>query len=73
MNKPLDAGRLSERDTGLERWQREYAAGAGSDKPARNRSGIEVKPLSTPQDWQGDYAAALGYPGQPPYTRGIYA
>jgi len=73
MNKPLEAGKLSERETAPERWQREYAAGAGSDKPARNRSGIEVRPLYTPQDWQGDYAADLGYPGQPPYTRGIYA
>jgi len=73
MNKPLEAGKLSERETAPERWQREYAAGAGGDKPVRNRSGIEVKPLYTPQDWRGDYAADLGYPGQPPYTRGIYA
>ncbi len=73
MNKPLKAGELSEHETGLERWQREYAAGAVSDKTVRNRSGIEVKPLYTPQDWNGDYAAELGYPGQPPYTRGIYA
>jgi methylmalonyl-CoA mutase N-terminal domain/subunit len=43
------------------------------DQPTRNRSGIEVKPLYTPRDWHGDYDAELGYPGQPPYTRGIYA
>ena len=73
MNKPLEAGTLSESDSGPERWQREFAASAGSDKPIRNRSGIEVRPLYTPQDWSGDYAADLGYPGQPPYTRGIYA
>lgn len=73
MNKPLEAGKLSERETGLERWQREYAASARDGKPTRNRSGIEVKPLYTPQDWSGDYAAELGYPGEPPYTRGIYA
>ena len=73
MNKPLDAGKLSEHETGLERWQREYAASVGGDKPARNRSGIEVRPLYTARDGQGDYAADLGYPGQPPYTRGIYA
>ena len=73
MNKPLDASKLSEPETGPGRWQQEYAAGAASATPARNRSGIEVKPLYTPQDWQGDYAADLGYPGQPPYTRGIYA
>jgi len=73
MNQPLDTRKLAERETGAERWQREFAAAAVSDKTARNRSGIEVKPLYTPQDWQGDYAGALGYPGQPPYTRGIYA
>src|SRR5487761_2516115 len=73
MNKPLDASKLSEHETGPERWQHDYAAGAASGTPTRNRSGIEVEPLYTPQDWQGDYAAELGYPGQPPYTRGIYA
>ena len=73
MNKPLDASRLSAAEPAAERWQREFAASAGADKPTRNRSGIEVKPLYTPQDWSGDYAASLGYPGQPPYTRGIYA
>lgn len=73
MNKPLDAAKFAERDSGAEPWQREYAAGAASDKVLRNRSGVEVKPLYTPQDWNGGYAEALGYPGQPPYTRGIYA
>jgi methylmalonyl-CoA mutase N-terminal domain/subunit len=73
MNKPLDAGKLSAQETAQEQWQREFAATDRSDKTIRNRSGIEVKPLYTPQDWSGDYAADLGYPGQPPYTRGIYA
>jgi methylmalonyl-CoA mutase N-terminal domain/subunit len=73
MNKPLEASKLPQRETGLGRWQHEYAAGAAGAMPAHNRSGIEVKPLYTPQDWRGDYATALGYPGQPPYTRGIYA
>ena len=73
MNKPLDAGKLAAQETGAGQWQREFAAGIANDKATRNRSGIEVKPLYTPQDWHGDYAADLGYPGQPPYTRGIYA
>ena len=38
-----------------------------------NRSGIEVKPLYTPRDWDGSaYETDLGFPGQYPYTRGIY-
>jgi methylmalonyl-CoA mutase N-terminal domain/subunit len=73
MNKPLDKA-LLEPAAGEDRWQREYAAQIGADKSARNRSGIPVKPLYTPNDWNGDrYDADLGYPGQPPYTRGIYA
>jgi methylmalonyl-CoA mutase N-terminal domain/subunit len=36
-------------------------------------SGIEIKPLYTSADLEGwDADAALGAPGQPPYTRGIY-
>jgi len=73
MNQPLDAGKLSAQEAGADQWQREFAAGVASGKPTRNRSGIEVKPLYTPEDWPGDYGADLGYPGQPPYTRGIYA
>jgi methylmalonyl-CoA mutase N-terminal domain/subunit len=72
MNKPLEAGKLSAQETAAEQWRREFAASVAGGKTTRNRSGIEVKPLYTPQDWPGDYDAALGYPGQPPYTRGIY-
>jgi methylmalonyl-CoA mutase N-terminal domain/subunit len=36
-------------------------------------SGIPVKRLYSPQDLEGmDYDDALGYPGQYPYTRGVY-
>lgn len=73
MNKPLEAGSLSAKETAAEQWQCEFAASAGSARPVHNRSGIAVKPLYTPQDRNGDYDSALGYPGQPPYTRGIYA
>ena len=56
------------------RWRQEYADQIGAAHAVRNRSGIEVKPLYTPRDWSGArYDVALGYPGQPPFTRGIYA
>ncbi len=56
-----------------ERWEQEIAAVPGATDPRHNRSGIEVKPLYTPDDWDaGRYEADLGYPGQPPFTRGIY-
>jgi methylmalonyl-CoA mutase N-terminal domain/subunit len=35
-------------------------------------SGIEVKRLYTPLDLKGSYEEKLGYPGQYPFTRGIY-
>jgi methylmalonyl-CoA mutase N-terminal domain/subunit len=39
----------------------------------RTESGIPVKRLYSPLDLEGiDYEEALGYPGQYPYTRGVY-
>jgi methylmalonyl-CoA mutase, N-terminal domain len=35
-------------------------------------SGIPLKPLYTPADVTGSYAEKLGYPGEYPYTRGVY-
>lgn len=56
-----------------DQWVREYDAQIGSDRVVRNRSGIEINPLYTPRDWSQDrYQDALGYPGAPPFTRGIY-
>jgi methylmalonyl-CoA mutase N-terminal domain/subunit len=53
-------------------WQAEYARTADK-RPRCNRSGIVLKPLYTPSDWDGSrYAEDVGYPGQEPYTRGIY-
>jgi methylmalonyl-CoA mutase, N-terminal domain len=45
------------------------------NKSCRTESGIPVKPLYTPLDLaeQGfDYAKDLGFPGDPPYTRGPF-
>jgi methylmalonyl-CoA mutase, N-terminal domain len=35
-------------------------------------SGIEVEPLYTPDDVEIDYDRDLGYPGEFPFTRGVY-
>ena len=70
MNKPLETKLI---DTPEARWQAEYAEQIGEDKPVVNRSGIPIKPLYTPRDFDSArYEEALGFPGQPPYTRGIY-
>ncbi|AWR96624.1 methylmalonyl-CoA mutase [Acidianus sulfidivorans JP7] len=35
-------------------------------------SGIEVKPLYTPLDLRGNFEEKIGFPGEYPFTRGIY-
>ncbi len=43
------------------------------DEARRTDSGIELKPIYTPEDLVGwDAARDLGDPGEPPFTRGIY-
>ena len=45
----------------------------GAERTIRNRSQIEIKPLYTPRDWNGEsFLDDLGFPGQYPFTRGIY-
>ena len=45
----------------------------GRDEERRTESGIEVKPVYGPQDFDGaDYPEKLGDPGEYPYTRGVY-
>ncbi|NQV84218.1 MAG: methylmalonyl-CoA mutase [Rhodospirillales bacterium] len=55
-------------------WDQEYQKQIGDKRTIKNRSGIEVKPIYTPADWSdGAYLEDLGFPGQLPMTRGIYA
>ncbi len=56
------------------RWQDEYRRQVGdAEQPLRNRSGVVIEPLYTPDDWGADrYMTDLGFPGQAPMTRGIY-
>lgn len=58
---------------GHARWEAEFSKGVVGDATIHNRSGIAIKPLYTPQDQGGTYEESLGYPGQYPYTRGIYS
>ena len=58
-------------DLGRARWQRRMAE--RPVPPARTAAGFEVAPLYTPADLQQlDYDRDLGYPGEFPFTRGIY-
>ena len=74
MNKP-DAAKLFESELGQaeSRWQQAYDAGAGAAKQSVNRSGIDIKPLYTPNDRAGEnFFDDIGFPGEYPNTRGIY-
>ena len=54
-------------------WRTQFDQQITDGPEVRNRSGILVEPIYTPRDWSADqYAEQLGFPGQPPYTRGIY-
>ncbi len=60
-------------DEAHERWHRDYTERVSDATEIHNRSGIPVKPLYTVEDWNGNrYMEDLGFPGQAPWTRGIY-
>ena len=73
MNKPLPDPVPASTEEAHVRWAAEYAAQIGNDREVHNRSGIPIKPLYTPLDVDASsFDADVGFPGQPPYTRGIY-
>jgi methylmalonyl-CoA mutase, N-terminal domain len=57
-----------------EEWAARYREGKRAPKDEANTiSGLPVEPLYTPDDLGGwDYDEKLGYPGEFPYTRGVY-
>ncbi len=59
-------------DDARARWEEAYRA-AGDPASARTFSGLPLRSIYTPEDVAGlDYNRDLGYPGEPPTTRGIY-
>ena len=75
MNKPGEARLFeSELEQAERRWQDAYDASAVSTKRSTNRSGIDIKPLYTPHDRSHEnFFDDVGFPGEYPNTRGIYA
>ena len=55
-----------------DRWEKAYSKGPERDAEFSTMSGVPIKPLYTPEDVEGDYEEKLGYPGEYPYTRGVY-
>lgn len=54
------------------RWEEAYRAKGERDAEFSTMSGVPIKSLYTPDDVEGDYEERLGYPGEYPYTRGVY-
>ncbi|HEY4871083.1 MAG TPA: methylmalonyl-CoA mutase family protein [Candidatus Dormibacteraeota bacterium] len=62
------------RKTAYEEWAARYRSGKLAEKvDAATMSGVPLQPLYTPNDLEGwSYDEKLGYPGEFPYTRGVY-
>jgi methylmalonyl-CoA mutase N-terminal domain/subunit len=59
-------------ETEHQNWERAYAATPERDDEFATLSGEPVRPLYTEADLPPDPDASIGYPGQFPYTRGVY-
>ena len=55
-----------------DRWEEAYAKKEERDIEFSTMSGVPIKPLYTPKDVEGDFEEKIGYPGEYPYTRGVY-
>ena len=55
------------------RWEEAYAErDEREDVEFSTMSGVPIKPLYTPEDVEGNFEEKIGYPGEYPYTRGVY-
>ena len=63
---------MDTRKSARDRWEEAYDRAPERDAEFSTMSGIPVKPLYTPEDVEGEYEEKLGYPGEYPYTRGVY-
>jgi len=73
MNKIDKTQPQADRASAAAEWKRGFDAQVASNKPIRNRSGIEIQPLYWPEEGtEPEYDEKLGFPGSGPMTRGIY-
>jgi methylmalonyl-CoA mutase, N-terminal domain len=63
---------LDTRKSARDRWEEAYRENPERDAEFSTMSGVPIKPLYTPEDVEGDYEERIGYPGEYPYTRGVY-
>jgi methylmalonyl-CoA mutase, N-terminal domain len=63
---------LDTKKTAKDRWEEAYSKTDERDVEFSTMSGVPIKPLYTPDDVEGDFEEKIGYPGEYPYTRGVY-
>jgi len=64
---------MSSDHNGRRKWEESYGSMKERDSSFTTASGEQVDPLSTPDDLSGfEFDRDLGYPGQFPFTRGVY-
>ncbi len=63
---------MDTRKSARDRWEDAYSKGSERDAEFSTMSGVPIEPLYTPDDIGGDHDEKLGYPGEYPYTRGVY-
>ncbi|HSK99058.1 MAG TPA: methylmalonyl-CoA mutase family protein [Rubrobacteraceae bacterium] len=63
---------MDTRKSARDRWEEAYSKNPERDVEFSTMSGIPIKALYTPEDVEGTYDEKLGYPGEYPYTRGVY-
>jgi methylmalonyl-CoA mutase N-terminal domain/subunit len=64
---------LDTKKNARDRWEEAYAEiNERDDVEFSTMSGIPIKPLYAPEDVEGDFEEKIGYPGEYPYTRGVY-
>jgi methylmalonyl-CoA mutase N-terminal domain/subunit len=71
-SKEEDSSLDTEKKTARDRWEEAYAGKDERDVEFSTMSGVPIKPLYTPEDVEGDFEEKIGYPGEYPYTRGVY-
>ena len=63
---------MDTRKSAEDRWREAYSKTPERDAEFSTMSGVPIEPLYTPEDVEGDHEEKLGYPGEYPYTRGVY-
>ncbi len=63
---------MDTKKTARQNWEESYEKTPERDAEFSTMSGMPIKPLYTEDDVKGNPDEKLGYPGEYPYTRGVY-